>query len=73
MVTRKFKLHRVFSGEDKVIGSFEVKDNEIVFPSVADEHHCDMFPAGPIDAYTQNRITQLLDNKEKTFYLEIVK
>lgn len=70
MVTHKFKLHRVFKGEDKVIGTFEVRDNEIVFPTHADEHHCDMFPAGPLDAYTQNRITHLLDNKDKTMYLE---
>ncbi len=73
MVIHKFKLHRVFQGEDKVIGTFEVRDNEIVFPSLRDEHHCDMFDAGPMSAYTQNRISHLLDNKDKTFYLEKVK
>lgn len=73
MVTYKFKLHRIFNGEDKVIGTFEVRGNEIVFPSVTDEHHCDMFPPGPMSAYTQNRITHLLDNKQKTMYLEKIK
>lgn len=72
MVT-KFKLHRVLNGEDKVIGTFEVKDGQISFPSHADQHHCDMFPPGEMSAYTKNRITHLLDNKQKTMYLEKVK
>lgn len=69
----KFKLHRIFEGKDEVIGVFEVRDNEIVFPSSADEHHCSMFPAGKMSASTQNRITHLLNNKDKTIYLEKVK
>lgn len=73
MVTHKFKLHRIFKGEDKVVGTFEVRDGEVVFPSHADEHHCDMFPPGPMAEATQNRITYLLDNKEKSTYLEKVK
>lgn len=72
MVT-KFKLHRVVNDEDKVIGTFEVRDNEIVFPTPSDEHHCDLFPAGPMDAHTRNRINHLLDNPDKTMYLEKVK
>lgn len=70
MVTHKFKLHRVFQDKDEVIGAFEVRDNEIVFASHADEHHCSMFPAGPMSQYTKNRITHLLNNDEKTMYLE---
>lgn len=73
MVNYRFKLHRVFQGEDKVIGTFEVRNNEIVFPTSADEHHCDMFPAGPMSPYTQNRISHLLDNQDKSMYLEKVK
>lgn len=72
MVT-KFKLHRISNGEDRVIGSFEVHDNEIVFPSVSDEHNCDMFPPGTMSAYTKNRISHLLDNDHKSMYLEKVK
>lgn len=71
--THKFKLHRVFDGKDSVLGSFEVIDGKITFPSHADEHHCDMFPAGEMSDSTKNRITHLLDNKEKTMYLEKVK
>lgn len=69
----KFKLHRVTDGEDKVIGSFSVENNEIKFASHHDQHHCDMFPPGPISAYTNNRIHHLLDNKDKSMYLEQVK
>lgn len=69
----RFKLHRVFQGKDKVIGQFVVEDNKISFPTHADKHHCDMFPEGGMSAYTKNRITHLLDNQEKTMYLEKVK
>jgi hypothetical protein len=72
MVT-KFNLHRVFKGKDEVIGTFEVRDNEIHFASHADEHHCSMFPAGPMSEYTKNRISHLLDNEDKTMYLEKAK
>jgi len=71
MVT-KFKLHRVLDGKDSVIGTFEVRDNSIVFPTRRDQHHCDMFPVGPMSDYTKNRISQLLNNKTKTMYLEKV-
>lgn len=73
MVIHKFKLHRVFQDKDEVIGTFEVRDNDIVFPSHADEHYCSMFPAGPMSAFTKNRISSLLDNEEKTMYLRKVK
>lgn len=69
----KFKLHRVKDGKDSVIGTFEVRDGDIIYPSHSDEHHCDMFPAGQMSAYTKNRISHLIDNKEKTMYLEKVK
>ena len=73
MVIHKFKLHRVIDNIDEVIGTFEIHDNEIVFPSNVDRHHCDMFPAGKMSDYTKNRINHLLDNKQKTMYLEKVK
>lgn len=73
-MTDKYNLHRIFKGEDEVIGTFEVRDNEISFPSHYDKHGCSgMFPAGPISSYTKNRIAHLLDNKDKTTYLEKVK
>jgi len=72
MVT-KFKFHRIFEGKDEVIGTFEVNNGEISFPSDIDKHHCDMFPPGPMSTSTKNKISYLLDNKEKTTYLEQVK
>lgn len=72
MVT-KFKLHQIFNGKDSVVGSFEVKDNHIVFPTIADEYACDIFPAGKISGYTHNKITELLNNKTKSMWLEKVK
>lgn len=71
--SEKYKLHRISNEKDSVIGVFEVRNGEIVFPSSVDARHCDMFPAGPISQYTKNRITLLLDNKEKSMYLEKVK
>lgn len=74
MVTHKFEVHKVLQDHDEVVGVFEVHDNEIVFPSHADKHHCTgMFPEGLMSAYTKNRITDLLDNEEKTTYLKKVK
>lgn len=73
MVTHKFKLHRILDGKDEVIGVFKVENDQIKFPTHADEHHCSMFPAGPISNYTRNRISNLLDSKTKTMYLEKVK
>ena len=73
MVTHKFKLHRVSNDEDEVIGTFEIQGEEIVFPTNVDRHHCDMFPPGKMSDSTKNRISELLDNKQKTMYLEKVK
>jgi hypothetical protein len=66
----KFKLHRVFDGEDEVIGAFEIQDDKIIFPSDLDQHHCDMFPPGAMSQHTMNRILSLLNHKTKTMYLE---
>jgi hypothetical protein len=68
-----FKLHRVFKGKDEVLGMFKIVNDEICFPTSADEHNCDMFPSGPMSEYTKNRITHLLDNKSKSMYLEKIK
>jgi hypothetical protein len=68
----KFHLHRVFQGEDRVIGQFVVRGDQISFPTHSDKFHCDMFPEGKMSASTKNRITELLDNKHKTMYLEKV-
>lgn len=73
MVKHKFKLHRVFNDKDEVIGTFEIQGDDIVFPTNVDRHHCDMFPAGKMSDSTRNRIGHLLDNQEKTMYLEKVK
>jgi len=69
---QKFKLHRIFEGKDEIIGSFKVKDGSIIFSTKVDEHHCDMFPPGPIASYTRNKIAHLLNNKSKSMYLEQV-
>ena len=68
----KYEVHRVFEGEDRVIGTFEVADKSVSFPTHSDELNCDIIPAGPISSRTEDRIKYLLDNDHKSMYLKKV-
>lgn len=64
-----YEVHRFINGEDKVIGTFTVDNDEIQFSCRADEYNCDIFPSGPISAATKRRLKNLLNNKNKSVYI----
>lgn len=64
-----YYVHRFSNGSDSVIGEFWVKDGSIEFRDDYSFHMCDMFPPGPMGASTRARLTNLLDNKNKVYYI----
>lgn len=64
-----YTVHRVHNGEDKVIGHFNVQDEELSFSSSTDEANCSMFPSGKLSEITKARLSTLLDNEAKSVYI----
>jgi hypothetical protein len=67
-----YVVHSHVEGKDLIEGSFDVKDNVISHPNLADKCRLDRFPAGPIDAYTRNLIRYLMTTKDKDTHIEKV-
>lgn len=64
-----YELHHILNGKDSVVGTLEVKGDKIVYPSVADEHNCDIFAAGEMDGHTLRKFKELLNNPYKSMYV----
>jgi hypothetical protein len=68
-MTERYTVHRVFNGQDEVLGHFDVVNGEIHFESIADQFNCGIFPPGPIAPMTMRKLSSLLDNHNKSMYI----
>lgn len=66
----KYIVHEIIDKEDKIIGSFSVKDNSIKFANKADELNMDKFPAGDLSTHTSQLIERLLKDHSGVIFLE---
>lgn len=65
----KYELHRIFKGQDEILGNFTIDDEVISFSSKGAEKNCSIFPAGKISESTSRRLTHMLDNQGKSMYV----
>lgn len=69
MAAQTYTVHRVFNGEDTVLGKFSVENGSITYASAQDRSNCDIFPEGEMSERTKKRLETLLDNEHKSVYI----